>query len=120
MINFSKKALKYLVEISEAESILKEIGADYKKFKLGRGIIGALAAIGYEFEDSTYELISYRNKSNWGSKRRLNKESVYEMNKKTFPKTFNNLDTKSKKILITPIKSNAYLESWSPRTALNT
>ena len=39
---------------------------------------------------------------NWGSKRRIDAASVVEMNSKTFPKTFDNLDQSTGEIRITP------------------
>ena len=102
ILQFSKKALRYRVEISDAEKLLKKANADYYKFKSGRGIIGALAAIGYRLDDCTYELIAYRKKQNWGKKRLVGASSVVEMNNKTYPDTFNNIDRETEKVLITP------------------
>lgn len=99
---FSKRALKYHVTIEDAEKILQNIGAKYHKYKNGRGIIGALAAIGYVFNDCTYEIISYRKKERWGTKRTIDKNSVFSMNTETLPYTINNIDRESKKILICP------------------
>jgi len=100
---FSKKVVQDVATIEEAEALAEELGAEIHKFKLGRGIIGALAAIGNILErDWTFELISYRSKENWGTPRRVDAESVHEMNAKTYPKTFDNLDPATDEIRITP------------------
>jgi len=100
---FSKKVVQDVATIEEAEALAKEIGAEVHKFKLGRGIIGAMAAIGNTLErDWTFELIAYRAKENWGTPRRVNAESVRNMNAKTYPKTFDNLDPTTDEIRITP------------------
>ena len=100
---FSKKVVQDIVTIEEAESLAREIGAEIHKFKLGRGIIGALAAIGNTLErDWTFELIAYRAPENWGTPRRVDGASVVEMNAKTFPQTFDNLDPTTGEIRITP------------------
>ncbi len=99
---FSKRALRHVVKISDAQKILDKLDADYYKFKKGRGIIGALAAIGYEFGDFTYELLVYRNEVNWGTRRKIDHSSVFKMNRETYPKTFNNIDDETNKILISP------------------
>ena len=100
---FSKKVVQDTVTIEEAEALARDIGAEIHKFKLGRGIIGGLAAIGNALEkDWTFELIAYRVPENWGSKRRIGVASVVEMNSKTFPKTFDNLDQSTGEIRITP------------------
>ena len=101
--SFSKKVVQDIVTIEEAEALAREIGAEVHKFKLGRGIIGALAAIGNTLErDWTFELIAYRVPENRGTPRRVDAASVVEMNAKTFPSTFDNLDPFTGEIRITP------------------
>ncbi len=99
---FYHLCLHRITNIAFAEKLAKKYNAEVIKYKNGRGIIGALAAIGSELEDYTYELIAYRKKENWGKKRKVDSSSVFEMDAKTFPLTFNNVDPDSKKILITP------------------
>ncbi|WP_297556479.1 DUF1743 domain-containing protein, partial [Thermococcus sp.] len=66
---FSLKALREHVTIEEAEEVARRVGAEVFKFKLGRGIIGALASIGYPLEKFTYELLAYREPENLGTPR---------------------------------------------------
>jgi tRNA(Ile2)-agmatinylcytidine synthase len=100
---FSKKVVQDVVTIEEAEILAQKIGAEVHKFKLGRGIIGSLAAIGNTLErDRTYELIAYRTLENRGTARKVDSTSVIEMDKKTFPNTFDNLDPSTGEIRITP------------------
>ncbi len=100
---FSKKVVRGVATIEEAETMAREIGAEVHKFKLGRGIIGALAAIGNTLEhDWTFELIAYRIPKNWGTSRKIFAASVIEMNSKTTPNTFDNLDPSTGEIRITP------------------
>jgi tRNA(Ile2)-agmatinylcytidine synthase len=100
---FSKQVVQDVATIGEAEALAKVLGAEVHKFKLGRGIIGALAAIGNTLErDWTFELITYRAKENWGTPRRVDTESVSEMDAKTYPNTFDNVDPATKEIRITP------------------
>lgn len=101
--NFSKKVVQDVVTIDEAEATAGEIGAEVHRFKLGRGIIGALAAIGNTLDrDWTYELIAYRAPENRGTPRKVDAASVVEMNSQTFPLTFDNLDPATGEIRITP------------------
>ena len=101
--SYSKKVVRDIVTIEEAESLAREIGAEVHKFKLGRGIIGALAAIGNTFErDWTFELIAYRTPENRGTPRKVDAASVVEMDSKTFPETFDNLDPTTGEIRVTP------------------
>lgn len=100
---FSKRVVQEIVTIEDAEEIARKTGAEVHKFKLGRGIIGALAAIGNTLDsDQTYELIAYRIPENRGSPRKIDPASVVEMNEKTFPGTFDNIDPRTGEIRITP------------------
>jgi tRNA(Ile2)-agmatinylcytidine synthase len=100
---FSKKVVQDITTIEEAEVLAREIGAEIHKFKLGRGIIGALAAIGNTLEqDWTFELIAYRAPENRGTPRKVDAASVVRMDTKTFPQTFDNLDPSTGEIRITP------------------
>jgi tRNA(Ile2)-agmatinylcytidine synthase len=89
---FAFEAIRDIISIEHAENLLNKVGAEYSKFKNGRGIIGALAAIACPLDDKTYELLSYRVPENYGNPRRINHESVFEMDRLTYPKTFDNVD----------------------------
>ena len=100
---FSKKVIQDIVTIDEAEKLAKRIGAEFFKFKIGRGIIGGLAAIGEGLEqDFTFELIAYRLPINRGKERRIDRESVFKMNESTYPNTFDNIDYNTGEIRISP------------------
>ncbi|MBN1160224.1 MAG: DUF1743 domain-containing protein [Candidatus Diapherotrites archaeon] len=100
--DYYKKCLSFVSTIDEAEELAEYIGAEYYKFKNGRGIIGSLAGIGCMLDgDYTYELISYRTEENFGKNlRNIDRESVLEMNRRMQDFTFNN--TYKKKINICP------------------
>jgi tRNA(Ile2)-agmatinylcytidine synthase len=89
---FALETIRNIVTIGYAENLLNKVGADFYKFKNGRGIIGALAAISCPLNDKTYELLSYRIPENYGTPRQINHESVVEMDNNTYPDTFDNLD----------------------------
>jgi len=102
MKNYAMKAIYSIISIKEAEDFAKSIGAEIHKFKKGRGIIGSLAAIACPLEDYTYELLVYRLKKNYGKKREIDNSSVVEMDKKTFPETFENIDYNNGYLAIEP------------------
>jgi len=97
---FYQRAVSELVTIKDAEKTAKKVKAEIHKFKNGRGIIGALAAIGADLPDKTYEFVAYRKKKR--GERKIDSHSVYEMDEATYPETFNNIDYKLKRILILP------------------
>ncbi len=101
--NFSKKAETTIVTLKEAMSLTKKFSAEALGFNSCRGIIGALAAIGETINgDYTYELIAYRTPENLGTKRRVDKDSIFNMEKLTSPYTYNNVDTEKGRVIITP------------------
>ena len=102
MENYAFRAIYEFITIEEAEEFGKSVGCEIHKFKKGRGIIGSIAAISLPLSDYTYELLAYRSAENYGTKRRIDYESVYLMDKKTFPDTFENIDYSENYIAIEP------------------
>lgn len=119
---YSKRVIREVVTIEEAEELAGEVGAELHKFGIGRGVIGGLAAIGHPLEeDYTYELITYRTEKNRGTPRRISEDSVRAMNEATYPETFDNLDLETGEIRITPHTPGPILygiRSETPETAV--
>jgi tRNA(Ile2)-agmatinylcytidine synthase len=100
---FAKNAITGIVTLKEALKLIKKFGGEALGFKTCRGIIGALAAVGETLKDDyTWELIAYRAPQNWGSERKVDAASIFEMDKLTQPYTFNNVDTEKGRVIITP------------------
>jgi tRNA(Ile2)-agmatinylcytidine synthase len=99
---FSKLALWKLINRKNAKKFVSQKNLESFYLGNGQGLVGAIGAIGYEFDDHTLELLSYRKKSNFGKKRKITKDSVRVMQEKTFPHTFNSFDTKKEKVMISP------------------
>jgi tRNA(Ile2)-agmatinylcytidine synthase len=100
---FAKNAITGIVTLKEARKLVKKLGGEALGFKNCRGIIGALAAVGENFEeDYTYELIAYRIPENFGAKRKVDEASIFEMDRMTRPHTFNNVDSEKGRVIITP------------------
>ena len=102
MQNYAFRAIYEFITIEEAEEFGKSVGCEIHKFKKGRGIIGSIAAISLPLDDCTFELLAYRAPENYGTKRQIDYESVYEMDKRTFPDTFENIDYGESYIAIEP------------------
>lgn len=87
-----EKSVKGIVTLEETEQLLDSLGAVYKGYKNKRGLIGATASIAWSPKhDKTYELIAYREKNRWGTKRQVNSSSVKKINE-SFSSTFDNFD----------------------------
>jgi len=99
---FAKKALYKVLDIKEVFDIIKSSNK-YSYFSMGngRGLIGALSAIGNDLinEDFTYELLAYRRRDFVGKKRRIKENSIWKLEEIN---TFANIDYETKRILIYP------------------
>jgi tRNA(Ile2)-agmatinylcytidine synthase len=95
------RAVRDIVPLRDVEAVLKSSGAQWKKFKKGRGIIGAAAAMAWRPRDRTFEVIAYRSPRRFGTPRRIRPQSVIEMDRAT-KKTFNNYDYENGHIAIAP------------------
>ena len=98
----SSDAMWKLIHRNEAKKILSKHNLDFFYLGNGQGLVGATSVIGYNFQDETYELLSYRKSSQFGKKRILDKSKVKEMQEKTYPNTFNSFDSKKNKVLLMP------------------
>ena len=101
-LRLSSDAMWKLIHRNEAKKILLKYNLDFFYLGNGQGLIGATSVIGYNFEDQTYELLSYRKPSQFGKKRFLEKSKVKQMQEKTYPNTFNSFDSKKNKVLLMP------------------
>jgi tRNA(Ile2)-agmatinylcytidine synthase len=92
---FYENAVKGVVSLKKVEIMLNEKEAVFKGYKNRRGLIGAAASISWKpSNDKSYELISYREKEKWGSKRFVDDNSTKKMDK-SVPSTFDNYDYKN-------------------------
>ena len=98
----SSDAMWKLIHRNEAKKILSKYNFDFFYLGNGQGLVGATGVIGYNFQDETYELLSYRKSSQFGKKRFIDKSKVKEMQEKTYPNTFNSFDSKKNKVLLMP------------------
>ncbi|MFQ6060358.1 MAG: DUF1743 domain-containing protein [Thermoplasmata archaeon] len=94
------RAVRSVVELEEVKRLALERGS-YRLYKNGRGLIGATSAISWRPRDRTFEIIAYRDRGKWGTRRELQKDSVKAMDRK-FRSTFNNYDCEEDHIAIAP------------------
>lgn len=99
---YALRTVKDVIEIEEAVSLARKYGMRVHQFKNGRGVIGALAAIGLDLYDHTYELLTYRMPENYSKPRWLNRDTVYAMDAATYPDTWDNVDLHNNVIVFAP------------------
>ncbi|NLV28067.1 MAG: DUF1743 domain-containing protein [Methanomicrobiales archaeon] len=90
--DFYWKAVSGICTIEEAIHVINKHCLYHKKYKLGRGLIGATAAICSEFPDKTWEFLAYRNQDRLMQRREIEHESFYLSEKLTFPHTWDTWD----------------------------
>ncbi len=97
-----KRAVRGLIGPAEVREL---VGERVEVVRDGRGVVGAVAALGFarlRGREVTFEGIAYRDRGFWGSERRVVKDSVWELDERTFPVTFDNVDRLHGEVLITP------------------
>ncbi len=100
---FYRRAVTEILQIAEARDLLDKEEVWHRGLKKGRGLIGALAAIGADLHgDHTYELIPYRERKRWGTPRQIDGASVWEADALTYPKTWDTVDHHNKRIVFAP------------------
>jgi tRNA(Ile2)-agmatinylcytidine synthase len=100
---FAKAATTTIVTLKQALNLIQKNHAEALGYNTQRGIIGATAAIGEILQqDHTFELIAYRKPENVGTKRKVDAESIFQMDQELQPFTFNNVDTEKHRVIITP------------------
>lgn len=90
--DFYFKAVSSICTIPEAEEFLSEHARAWKGYKLGRGLIGATAAIASALPDHTWEFLAYRQEDRWGTIRDVDPESFFTAEEETSPHTWDTVD----------------------------
>ena len=102
LFDLSEIALYKLIHRNSIKKYSKKDRLELFNLGNGQGLIGALGVIGYRFSDHTFELLSYRSRKKFGSKRVIEKNLVKKMQEKTSRNIFNSYDFKNDQVLITP------------------
>ncbi len=111
--NFLMEAIREVIEIRKAKSLILEYGIPSKGFKNGRGLIGALAACGAMLNlnewEHTFEYLAYRQKDKWGTPREVEKESFFEADRETYPETWDTVDLTNRLVVCVPHSADPVL-----------
>jgi tRNA(Ile2)-agmatinylcytidine synthase len=106
---FYETAVREVLSIEDAYALITELHLDYFGLKNKRGLIGALAAASFfmlqKRYDCTYELMAYRRKERWGTKRDIEEASVWAADEATYPLVWDTVDVASNKIVFAPHSS---------------
>lgn len=95
-------AVRRMVSVGDAvEAVSSVPGAFYAAYGDGRGLVGAASSLSWGAGKRTWEAITYRPRTRWGTKRRVDTESVKRM-ARDFPETFLSWDERTRRVLVTP------------------
>ncbi|ALG81143.1 tRNA(Ile)(2)-agmatinylcytidine synthase [Halanaeroarchaeum sulfurireducens] len=92
--DFYKEAVTGFHDISDAERIIEGRGYRSEAWGIGRGTIGALAAVGAHeaFHDWTYEYIAYREPDRRGTPRDVDVDSLFAAADEAYPDAWDTVD----------------------------
>ncbi|MFQ5831166.1 MAG: DUF1743 domain-containing protein [Candidatus Thorarchaeota archaeon] len=100
---FSQRAMWRTIPIDVGERVVERNDIQHIKWGNGRGLVGALSAVGNPLDDDhTYEFIAYRSVDSISQPRGVHKESVIEMDKQMSDSLFSNVDERTGRVLIVP------------------
>ncbi|AGK61011.1 tRNA(Ile2) 2-agmatinylcytidine synthetase [Archaeoglobus sulfaticallidus PM70-1] len=102
LTKFARKAVRDIVSLDEALFIIGKYFIPHLKYKKGRGLIGALSAVGYDGHDYTYELLAYRMPERFGTPRGIDEDSFYEADELYYPKIWDTVDWRNRIVVCVP------------------
>jgi tRNA(Ile2)-agmatinylcytidine synthase len=91
---FSTTCLHRIVRLDAASDLIESQGYLQQRWGHGRGVIGALAAVGAMAMHTswTYELIAYREPARWGTPRTVDSDSVAAAAAAAYPSAWDTYD----------------------------
>jgi len=92
--DFSRAAVRDYHEPADARALAREHDIDTLERGTGRGVVGALAAVGASraFQEWTSETIAYRERERWGTERVVDRDSVFAAADRAYPAVWDTVD----------------------------
>jgi tRNA(Ile2)-agmatinylcytidine synthase len=96
------RTVREKVTPSQAKEFLSRVpGSISIAYGDGQGAVGATASIAWPARKHTWEIIAYRPRERWGTRREVSGDSA-RLIQEEYPETFLSWDTRTRRILITP------------------
>jgi tRNA(Ile2)-agmatinylcytidine synthase len=94
---FAREAIRSIQDSMTATTLADVVGFARCQRGNGRGLVGALAAVGAwaALSDWTYEHIAYRDQDRWGTERAVDAESVRAAAEEYYPDVWDTVDRES-------------------------
>jgi len=93
--------VRRILEQEDIEKELREKGAKTFTQGCGRGLIGAACGMSWVPQDSTFELIAYRERKRWGTTRTVDPTTIRFVDER-FESTFNSWEERTQKVTMVP------------------
>lgn len=104
VVKFASEAIDSHLERSTARQRASEADFLTASRGNGRGLIGALAAVGawQAFDEWTYEMLTYREQQRWGTERTVDRNSVFAAASEGYPAVWDTVDTEEATAVCVP------------------
>ena len=104
VVEFARDAVNDHLTRVAARALADRVGYRRHGWKNGRGVIGALAAVGAwrAFGEWTYERIAYREPPRWGTDRAVDPDSVFEAADARYPTVWDTVDRGTGEVVCVP------------------
>ncbi|MBR1369633.1 tRNA(Ile2) 2-agmatinylcytidine synthetase [Methanocalculus chunghsingensis] len=99
---FAEEAITGFCTIEGAIDACIEAGARYRGWKNGRGLIGAVAAVAAELDDSTSEYLVYRDVGRRERERVVDRKTLTTAEEMTHPHTWDTVDAANNVVVCVP------------------
>ena len=99
--SFYWRGVRTIMDRGEVDAEISRIGGLTYTIRKGRGLVGCTCGMAWRPRDSTFELLSYRPESRWGTERVYVPETIMEV-EHGYPSTFNSWEDRTGKVAMVP------------------
>ena len=99
--SFYWRGVRTIMGREDVDPEISRLGAITYEINKGRGLIGCVCGMAWRPRDSTFELLSYRPRERWGTKRVFDSDTIRSV-EFGYPSTFNSWEERSHKVAMVP------------------
>jgi len=99
--SFYRRGVTTIMDRADIDREIERIGGTTFQIGNGRGLIGCTCGMAWVPGDSTFELLSYRPESRWGTKRVFDPLTIRDV-EHGYPTTFNSWEDREQKVAMVP------------------
>jgi len=99
--SFYRRGVTTIMDRADIDREIERIGGTTFQIGNGRGLIGCTCGMAWVPGDSTFELLSYRPESRWGTKRVYDPMTIRDV-EHGYPTTFNSWEDREQKVAMVP------------------